>query len=179
MLRMTDVRGEERGQARREVALTGWVIAWAFWNTDHTYVSSFFFSSPPHTTLPPLSHPAMLPVICLFLSPQTQHGCNHIWQIDSDPNCPAALRTSSETHQSQTPHAASPSLPSVLTLRARLDHRTCRHATEFLNFFFVILLAAAAVPHGRASHCRWAARSNLFVLRWFQFRCHRTLGPAN
>lgn len=68
-------------------------------------------------------------------------------------------------------HTQLPFLPSLLLFWTSL---TTEHAVTPEN-----LAVSSSARHHTCKHdlhYRWAARSNLFVLRWLQFLCHRTLG---
>lgn len=69
-------------------------------------------------------------------------------------------------------------LPSLLLFWTQLDHWTAATPESLAISSCVLERGHSARRHTcrNALHYRWAARSNLFVLRWLQFPCHRTLG---
>lgn len=119
---------------------------------------------------------------CHLLSPfpdLTQYHCNHIWQIDPDPLASCTQDLIRNLSIIYIIHSFSSFLPSLLLFWTQLDHWTCCHAGEFSRIRLCLSEgghAARRHTYRHDLHYRWAARSNLFVLRWLQFLCHRTLG---
>lgn len=152
------------------------VIAWVFWNNAHTSISPLLLCTVTTFLFFYLFWVFLYIVLhCfLFFSPNSISLLSFLttWfrftgQLQSGP------------HQRPFNHRAHTqlfSLPSLLLFWTQLDHcivGTLKNSALSSSAFWRWSTCHTCM---HVLQCRWAVRSNLFVWRWLEFLCHRTLG---